>query len=666
MAIAWKDVIAKPDYQALSPEQKAQAQEQYFNEVVAPQAGSNANAAKQQFYAAYPVATPQQAAQQQRATTQPQQQEKEEPGFLRSAYDSVKEAITGAERMTPEMEQLEPVGNAPELNALTTDSFKAGLAQLFGSDASQEQVLQSMGGKIRYDAKGNTIVDLPSGSYAVNKPGLSPQDVTSGISNILAFTPAAKAGSILKAGIGSAATEATTKGLVQAAGGEDVSPIDVGLAGGLGAFGKGLEQAGGALYRGLKGVPSGDAAAAREFAESAGTPLMTSDIAPPGTFIGRSAQAAAEKVPLTGTGGLRRDQQAAREKIVQDFANKFGDYDPQEVVQSLQRQTSKVKQAAGNRLSETSQQMQGVNISPSGAIGQIDQEIARLKDLGKVADSQTIAKLQNYRDELAKGADFSKLQNLRTQFRQDVKGERPVMPNQSDAAVQRIYSAMSKDMQDAISSNLGPESLAKWQKANSVYANEAQKIKNTRLKSVLQKGDLTPEVVNNMLYSNKPSEVRALYTSLDSKGKDAMRAGIIGKAWEKSGGSPDRFLNQIDKLQGQIGVTFGSADKQYLNGLKNYLEHTRRAGTAGVLTPTGQELFQIGAPAAVASDVLGTGGMGTLGAAAYGGIARIYESKPVRNALLRLNSIKKGTTAFERQAQKVQALMTGALQSSRD
>ncbi|HAI1511992.1 TPA: hypothetical protein HIU00_004236 [Escherichia coli] len=56
MAKAWKDVIASPQYQALAPEQKAQAQEQYFNEVVAPQAGENAEQAKQAFYSAYPPA----------------------------------------------------------------------------------------------------------------------------------------------------------------------------------------------------------------------------------------------------------------------------------------------------------------------------------------------------------------------------------------------------------------------------------------------------------------------------------------------------------------------------------------------------------------------------------------------------------------------------------
>ncbi|MDI7616606.1 lytic transglycosylase domain-containing protein, partial [Cronobacter sakazakii] len=55
MAKAWKDVIASEQYQALAPDQKAQAQEQYFNEVVAPQAGDQAEQARQAFYAAYPA-----------------------------------------------------------------------------------------------------------------------------------------------------------------------------------------------------------------------------------------------------------------------------------------------------------------------------------------------------------------------------------------------------------------------------------------------------------------------------------------------------------------------------------------------------------------------------------------------------------------------------------
>ncbi|MGL5280660.1 MAG: hypothetical protein ACRC8W_02765 [Plesiomonas shigelloides] len=55
MAIAWKDVIQKEEYKTLSPDQKVKAQEQYFNEVVAPKAGENAEQARAEFFKAYPA-----------------------------------------------------------------------------------------------------------------------------------------------------------------------------------------------------------------------------------------------------------------------------------------------------------------------------------------------------------------------------------------------------------------------------------------------------------------------------------------------------------------------------------------------------------------------------------------------------------------------------------
>lgn len=59
MAIAWKDVIAKPEYQQLSAQEKAAAQEQYFSDVVAPQAGDKAQEARAAFFSAYPSASQQ-------------------------------------------------------------------------------------------------------------------------------------------------------------------------------------------------------------------------------------------------------------------------------------------------------------------------------------------------------------------------------------------------------------------------------------------------------------------------------------------------------------------------------------------------------------------------------------------------------------------------------
>lgn len=60
MAKPWKEVMSSTQYQSLPPDQQAAAQEQYFNEVVAPQAGDQADAARQQFFSAYPTAATQQ------------------------------------------------------------------------------------------------------------------------------------------------------------------------------------------------------------------------------------------------------------------------------------------------------------------------------------------------------------------------------------------------------------------------------------------------------------------------------------------------------------------------------------------------------------------------------------------------------------------------------
>lgn len=89
MAKAWKDVISSPQYQALAPEQKAQAQEQYFNEVVAPQAGNDAEQAKQAFYAAYPPPTTQQPAQ------QPQESPQQQGGFMSDLGNAAAETGRG-------------------------------------------------------------------------------------------------------------------------------------------------------------------------------------------------------------------------------------------------------------------------------------------------------------------------------------------------------------------------------------------------------------------------------------------------------------------------------------------------------------------------------------------------------------------------------------------
>ncbi|EDF7130517.1 lytic transglycosylase domain-containing protein [Salmonella enterica subsp. enterica serovar Kentucky] len=421
----------------------------------------------------------------------------------------------------------------------------------------------------------------------------------------------------------------------------------VALGGAINQLGRGA----GAAYRGIRGTIAPEAQQAIEFANAADVPLHTTDVLQPNSRVGRMAQTTAENIPFAGTSTMRANQQEARSQLVDEFASRFGEYDPSIVVGSLKAKTSGIKRAAGNRLEQVQNAMAGVNIQPSKAIQQIDTEIASLQKLGKVADNDTISKLQAYRDELTRNAgangpmamDLQQLSGLRSQFRQDVKGERTVLPNRSDAAIQRIYNAMTGDIDSAIGQNLGNDTLRRYKQANAIYADEANKLQNTRLKNVIMKGDLTPEVVNNMLFSKNKSEIQNLYRSVGQVGRAQMRNGIIGKAMEKSGGSPDQFLRQVNLMSNQTGIAFKGRDAAYLKGLKNYLESTKRAGQAGVTTPTGQQTipFILGIGSATNPALVGVGG-------GYGLLARMYESEPARNAMLRLANTPRGSTAFEK------------------
>lgn len=659
MAKAWKDVIASQQYQALAPEQKAQAQEQYFNEVVAPQAGNDAEQAKQAFYAAYPPPTAQQAVQKPQESAQPQQQ----GGFMSDLGNAAAETGRGL------LQAGVNLANIPASMADAVASAGAWAGQKLGiGDGTYQPAPRVTTQGLEQDfglQQGSLTPQTTEGKiFSEALPYLTPV----GAERIAAQAPSI-AGRVAQ-GASRLLAENAVGSL--AANSERDNPealaTDLGTGVVLGGTINQLGRAAGAAYRGIRGTIAPEAQQAIQFANAADVPLHTTDVLQPNSRIGRMAQTTAENIPFAGTSTMRASQQEARSQLVDEFASRFGEYDPSIVVGSLKSKTSGIKRAAGNRLEQVQNAMSGVNIQPSKAIQQIDTEIASLQKLGKVADNDTISKLQAYRDELTRNAgasgpmamDLQQLSGLRSQFRQDVKGERTVLPNRSDAAIQRIYNAMTGDIDSAIGQNLGNDTLRRYKQANAIYADEANKLQNTRLKNVIMKGDLTPEVVNNMLFSKNKSEVQNLYRSVGQVGRAQMRNGIIGKAMEKSGGSPDQFLRQVNLMSNQTGIAFKGRDAAYLKGLKNYLESTKRAGQAGVTTPTGQQTipFILGIGSATNPALVGAGG-------GYGLLARMYESEPARNAMLRLANTPRGSTAFEKAIAEVERAVNSAAQGAK-
>jgi hypothetical protein len=617
--------------------------------------------------------------------------ESEEPGML----DSIGNMITGNDRQTRATQELPELQNSGLLASLDIPAGKAAAvtAALVTMTDPQEiaQTLKALSPEIgiQQDEKGNLIAaNNATGARAmINKPGTSGMDALQTVGIGAAFAPTGGAASAIGGGALKQAavlggTSAATQALIeggQAAAGGDFDPNEVALAGATGAALPLAMGAGGAVMdaakRGVQ-VMRGAPAAQSEIvqaAKSANIPLMTSDIAPPSTFVGKSAQTLGERIPLAGTGGLRATQQEARQRAIQELGEQYPAPKPDQVIAGLKAQKSKVMQAAGKRYEELLPMVDSLGPAPyPKTVQAIDDAIAELSKPGVVSSKEAVQELQQFKDTLgAADQTYSTLKENRTALREVVNSYdnqgRSQLPTRAKSLMNRVYSALSGDMEEAATAALSPRDLARLKSADSIYRGQAEKMTRTRLKSVLDKGDLTPEVAENLLFSNKRSEVKSLYDSLDSSGREAARATVIQRALTKAGGldnpSPEKFIAELRRMESQTGILFKGAERKQLEGLKQVLAATKRAGEAGVQTATGQQLYApIGA--AAAGSLIGDFGATLAAGASVGALARAYESPVVRNAMIRIGSSPKSEASKRLALQLARQLNAGA-QSAR-
>ncbi|HAJ8380738.1 TPA: DNA transfer protein [Escherichia coli] len=601
MAKAWKDVIASPQYQALTEEQKAQAQAQYFDEVVAPKAGDKWAEARDQFYAAYP----------------PPQQQKEEPSLMQQAGDW----LTGGQSAGQIAEQA-----GRGLVNIPFDVLQGGASLI-------NAISQGLGGpKVLDDVY--RPVDRPTDPYAQAGETIGGYLVP-GVGT---------AGSMA---IGSLAEAANQKGDFAQNAAKNAG-VNLAAQGVLSAAAKGIG-------RGITAVRGEISPADQQLlkrAAAADVPVMTSDVVPPKTKLGNQLQGYSEEV-IAGTGPMRAAQQDARTKLVNRFTEKYGDYDPSVVVDSLKSGVAREKSLAKSKLNSLSGRMVGKPVDTSGAIRAIDGAVNELGKLKGVSDTQTISALNDYKNaiqEITNGDDaFELLDKLRTQFRIDVKGDRTVLPSMSQTMVDRVYNSLTNSLSKSIAKGLSPKDASAWRAGKADYAKMATHATQTRLKNVLNKGDLTPEAVNTIVYGQYGSDIARLYGKLDQKGKDMLRAAYISKIADKVGDSPQKMMTELGKLQkqanGQVFKTvFGGKNGKEIEGMLSILDATKRASEANVVTKTGMTL----SPLVRVIGNLKTGGALLAGETGIGLMSRVYESPMARNALLRLANTKAGTPAYER------------------
>lgn len=622
-------------------------------------------------------------------------------------------------------------------------------------------------------------------------------------------------------GVGEALSSGVPQQLLGGTGAGIGSQVAASMGGGpVAQFGAGmLGGAAGSALGGLKLGPS--PTGPKELVkESAGfkTPILTSDVRPPKTFIGKFVQATGEKIPFAGTGGVRANQQAKRIEDVRDLLSQFGADDlasasddvmrdalskrakeldqwtkaKSEVIDALSTpldpdamprpkaaaastaagavspdatqlnppepgqiaggpykqlvepdpkavggpptrlaigDSVAIKLGSNREVVPYSTQQTGVGAlrppkveGPKGRSGfstgakgtfmgampdegptpkpefsegargafggampggpevgppvtfevpmtntikRIDDSIQYLGQLKTAQVNPAIKVLEDYK-EAFQGQDLRNVETLRKQLGDAFKApELTTLRSTTDKVITNIYGAVKADMADYIEKTGGQKALTQWATANKELSKMMEELDLSVLENMLKRGEATPEVVSNMLFSRKRSDVAALYRNLTPDGQASARSAILAKAAEKAGEdlSPDKFANEVKRLGTQTGVFFTGDELKQVEGLVRVLDATKRASQASVMPATGiQAVIPAGAAALASYFGKGlTGFVASMGAmAGAGGMARLYESKAVRNLLMKLPAVKKGgpeeTALFKRLLEAAQAV----------
>lgn len=368
--------------------------------------------------------------------------------------------------------------------------------------------------------------------------------------------------------------------------------------------------------------------------KATGIKQMTTDVLPPETRLGKMMQAQGELV----AGAQRKGQQAQRVKAVESLANKYDVIEgvgfESKIVQGLKNSVSESKKAIGKLYDESTAKLDELGSVPLTKTKKFAQSIIdREGQKGTLSNQSIIDDMQSLVD-APDDLSFEMIKEIRSGVGANldkVKRGAPVQGNSDTGLLKRVYGQITGDMKD-FATNADPALAEKWKQANSTVEEFATGANKQGAKSIIKRGDATPEVVDQLLFSNKDSDLDFLAKNIDESGANAAKQRVLQRAIGKSSIdgddiNPNKFLTQLNKSSKQINKLFNPEEKKALFALRDQLTKTRRAQDASVATPTGQQLT-LGAAVALPQILLP-------------GVAQAFiESKPIRNLLIKRRAAK--------------------------
>jgi len=509
----------------------------------------------------------------------------------------------------------------------------------------------------------------------INRPGFSAHDAVQAIGIGAIFTPAGRvtaampsiAGRIATGMAASGATEAAIQLGQEEAGGQ-FDPMDVALSTALGPIvdiGRGtvagLQRTGRFIgsympeswTKGLAGIlPPAKVAVldfakrAKEYLHTARPALVLTQDAIPEIHTPRMQilLKMMERLPLVGTGGLRKREALERVEVLRNLGERFN-LDPvtaygHQVIESLNRNAGKALQAARNAANSALDTIKDKPIILRDFRLRIRDIIEKEESYGEMANQGVVNLLNKARNSVWQGGkaqDFARNFGALDDWLQRLRMEARNAPPQARGVLTEAADALERDMKRHAKAE-GGQAGAQWVKAMAETKGLVAEAEKKTLKSMIDAGKIDQGIIRKVLKGGDEQQLQTLYNAMTPTGRKSAQQLIMRNALRVGGWrrgmakdmavDPKKVLAWMEKpaIAKQLKAFFPD-DQLELIGLQEYLTATAAAQEIG----KGVGMAAAGGLGQMTVDAVNIATLGALGFT-----AKAYQSAPVRNLLLRL------------------------------
>ena len=408
-----------------------------------------------------------------------------------------------------------------------------------------------------------------------------------------------------------------------------------------------------------------------------GVPVMGRDIAPPTTAVQQMGQAIGERLPVLGTGGMRRTQQEARidatrglledagaiefqgasNKVMKDLLNTRAELinrytnEKKEVIDSLSEPIFVKKPGQPEKLVESARPVQMTNLNQYIEDQLQSRGLLRQAEAG---DPDAIALVTEMRG-IQRNFQNSRLSDVESKRRRlggkFADQSMASIRNEGQQIINGMYGSIVEDMGNFIEAYGGKADKLKWRRANRNLKDNIDDLKDRAFASMLRNGEADPDIITRNLLSGRPAKIRTIYKNLSPEGRKNADRLFLNQAYQfaarrEAGGEyvdPDQFAKFINKHKTVLD-NMEPDRRNEVRGFVRGLELTAGARRAETLPQTGV-VNQVPILGALSAAIFGTMGP-AIAAAGTGAVSRYIESPTrVRKAFQNLGMAPQGSRA---------------------